>query len=150
MVLTWFHLLVWTLLTVSCFLRLVPGTDAAADLIALAAVPVYLIFIATLVFVKLRYVPINRSKPQGHASTPGICMFWLVKLAYLLLSQFPAVLGQPHLAVRSLLLTLRLLRRYLASSDYGFPRIRHELIGQQAQAQVLSTSATAACLSGGS
>jgi hypothetical protein len=49
-VLRWFHALVWVLLALSCFVRGagIFGGDGPANLVALAALPVYLIFMAAL------------------------------------------------------------------------------------------------------
>lgn len=50
LVLRWFHALVWLLLALSCFIRGagVSGGAGAANLVALVALPVYLVFVAVL------------------------------------------------------------------------------------------------------
>lgn len=49
-VLRWFHALVWLLLALSCFIRgaEILGGAGTANLVALAALPVYLAFLAAL------------------------------------------------------------------------------------------------------
>ena len=49
-ILRWFHAIVWLLLAASCFVRGagILGGAGTANIIALAALPVYVVFIATL------------------------------------------------------------------------------------------------------
>ena len=50
-VLRWFHALIWVLLALSCFIRaaLLPGGTIAANVSALLALLLYVIFLGTLV-----------------------------------------------------------------------------------------------------